>query len=529
MNSISRPSSRYVCALWQAARRSAPSGTMLALALAFSTLPFVAQSGTAAGPKDKAPAAPPAAKPAAASPATTTPATTPPTTVPPTTAPPTTTPPATAPPETTTPPLDTSTWKVEPAQLDVYVKPDGGSYFALTLPAQADLPKPAGHDIIVLFDTSASQAGDARERGLAALNTLISTCEAPDRISLMAVDLAPVPLTAGLVDPDSSELKVAVERLIRRVPLGATDLPLAFTTAAATFSADSGNAKAVVYIGDGVSASQLFVPATFAKLTDQLVTEQIPVISYGVGPRVDGQMLVALANYTGGNVVLDDETVEPKAAGLFLATSARGPVVWITTSQWPKAFDEVYPRKLPPLRNDRETVLIGKGSLSGTIEVAAQGQSDGKLWQRRWSAKAGPSNDDFSYIPLLVSVAEKDDGVTLPTLGARGLKQIGKILIATAAELITLAQQAMAAGSLDDADRFLDEALRRDPADPAATGLRKEIAKRRAEQKPAVVEPKKPGTGKPVTGKPSTTRPGSKPAGKAPANKKPIAPPQDTP
>ncbi len=60
-------------------------------------------------------------------------------------------------------------------------------------------------------------------------------------------------------------------------------------------------------------------------------------------------------------------------------------------------------------------------------------------------------------------MAEKDGGATLPILGAKGLKQIGRLFLATAGELIALAKQALQTGNLDDAERMVDEALRRDP------------------------------------------------------------------
>jgi hypothetical protein len=391
------------------------------------------------------------------------------------------------------------------ARLDTYVQPDGTGYFALTFPAEADLPGAAGHDIVVLFDTSASQVGEARARGLKGLRTLVSLCQSPDRIFLMAVDVGVVPLTSTFVPPDSSELQAGLDKLVRRIPLGATDFPLALERAAAAYSADASNAKGVVYIGDGVSAAQLFTPPAFAKLTDQLVAMRLPVFSYGLGPRVDGQLLAALANYTGGTIVLDDRELDPKEAGLFLAGSARGPVAWVDATTWPKSFDEVYPRRLTPLRSDRETVVIGKGIIAAPIEIEATGQAAGHPWQRRWSAAPSPSSDDFAYLPLLIAMAEKDNGTTLPILGTKGLKQMGRLFLATAAELIALAQQALSTDNFDDADRLIDDALRRDPNNPEATALRREVAKRRAQQASAVKEPI-PAATTPGSGKPDKTK-----------------------
>jgi hypothetical protein len=243
-------------------------------------------------------------------------------------------------------------------------------------------------------------------------------------------------------------------------------------------------------------------------VTNQLVAEQVPVYSYGLGPRVDGQLLAALANYTGGTIVLDDGQLDPKEAGLFLAASARGPVAWVESTTWPKMPGEVYPLRITPLRGDRETVAIGKAIFEGPVEIEATGESAGRPWQRRWKATPNPSSDDFSYLPLLVAMAHKDNGTTLPILGVKGLKQIGRLFLATAAELITLGRQALSTDNFDDADRLTDEALRRDPNDPEATALRREIAKRRAEQKPVAKQPK-PALATPTggkTGKTTTTK-----------------------
>ncbi len=222
-------------------------------------------------------------------------------------------------------------------------KPDGSGYFALTLPAQKDLPNTAGHDIAILFDTSASQIGEARERGLKGLRLLVDQCQAADHISLAAIDLTTVPLTSGFVERASSEMAAAIDQLERRVPLGATDLPAALSKAAASFSPEGENSKAIVYIGDGVSAAKIFVPAEFAKLTDHLAEQQIATFCYGLGPRVDGPLLAGLANYTGGTIVLDDPSIDPKAAGVFLAASARGPVAGSSRPSGPRRSSKSFP------------------------------------------------------------------------------------------------------------------------------------------------------------------------------------------
>ncbi len=291
---------------------------------------------------------------------------------------------------------------VVPARLkETYVKSDGSGYFALILPPLADLPRAAGHDIVVLFDTSASQVGEARARG--SESTADASCRcvqgvARSCIYLAAVDVAVVPLTSTFVSPKSSELQEALDKLVRRVPLGATDLPPALEHAAGVYSSSGTNAKAVVYIGDGVSAAQLFIPAAFAKLTDQLVEQQIPVFSYGLVGRASMAWAVhplaaALANYTGGTIVLDDGSIDPKEAGIFLAASARGPVAWPDATTWPKIIRRSL--SAPPdsaARRPRGNWWPSARELSkARSKLRPRGHSGGRQpWQRPLVGRAQP-------------------------------------------------------------------------------------------------------------------------------------------
>ena len=134
------------------------------------------------------------------------------------------------------------------ARLDTYVKPDGSGYFALSLSPNKSLPAASANEVVVLFDTSASQVGVFRDRALAALRAFAGECQPTDRVQLIAVDLTAVPMTDSFVAVDSQAWKDGIEKLEHRVPLGATDIPLALRSALACYSAGATSAKTVVYI-----------------------------------------------------------------------------------------------------------------------------------------------------------------------------------------------------------------------------------------------------------------------------------------
>ncbi len=121
-------------------------------------------------------------------------------------------------------------------------KQDGATYFALSLqPPASAAPATASSDIVVLFDTSASQVGDYRTKALAVLRGMLATLGEKDRVQLYSVDIGAVPLSKTFVAPRSAEMDAALAQLDRRVPLGSTDMGEVLTAAAASYS---GNAAA---------------------------------------------------------------------------------------------------------------------------------------------------------------------------------------------------------------------------------------------------------------------------------------------
>ncbi len=369
--------------------------------------------------------------------------------------------------------------EVTESRLDTYETSDGTAYFAVSLAPNIAVPQANAHDVVILFDTSASQTSLFRDKGLSALDTLLASLQRGDSVHLMAVDLEAVPLTTGFVSPQSPEMQQAIAALKQRAPLGATDMPEVLRAAAGSFAAKSSSPKVVIYIGDGMSTAHFMAVEEYRKLVDTLVDLRISLSSYAVGPRMDSQLLASLANQTGGMLVVDDESIDPKQAGAFLASAAQGAVVWPGAVTWPKQFVEVYPQRMPPLRTDRDTIVVGRaqGAMTGEVHIAAAVRNGGKPQTLKWTLSAGDSNIDFAFLPALVEAAHADGGLRLITLGTPGLKETRRILGESAEALGKLSRQAIASGNVDTAERLADEALRRDPNDPSAAAVKKQLAK----------------------------------------------------
>ena len=92
------------------------------------------------------------------------------------------------------------------AKLATYDTPTGETYFALSLTPPTRPAAAEAHDVVVLFDTSASQTGMYREGALAALKSMLSGLGEGDRVKLVAVDLNAVDMTQRFVSPNSPEM-----------------------------------------------------------------------------------------------------------------------------------------------------------------------------------------------------------------------------------------------------------------------------------------------------------------------------------
>jgi uncharacterized membrane protein YgcG/tetratricopeptide (TPR) repeat protein len=351
-------------------------------------------------------------------------------------------------------------------------------YFALSIKPDAKaLPhKAEAHDIVVLFDTSASQNGEFRDRALAALDQFLANLGRKDQVQLLAVDIDATPLTTTFVAPQGEDMRRALEALRKRVPLGTTDMPAAMKAAAAAYT-DQGNParpRAAVYIGDGMSLGGMISADEMKELTELLVSKRIPVSSFGVGPRIDTVLLAALANHTGGVVGIDvpDDKDNPKQLepGRILAAVATEVVLWPGQLVLPESFKEVYPKRTPPLRADRDTILIGVGRASApfTAKVSAtivSANAAGRPENLTWSIFPTPASDDHAYLAPLVELAQQDDGVLLATLGTEGLKEARRAAADKAMALHRVARQV--AKAQPAAARVIDQQARRlDPSLP---------------------------------------------------------------
>ncbi len=344
-------------------------------------------------------------------------------------------------------------------------------------------------DVVVLVDTSASQQGAYREAELAAMEAMLAGVRPSDRVQILAVDLNARPLAKGFAAAGSDEIAQAVAAVRKQTPLGSTDVAAAVTAAAAQFEQAGSKNRAVIYIGDGVSKANLLDSPTLSHVIDQLRSGRMPMSSYAIGPEVDGNLLAVLANHSGGNLYVAEPLVwqdekagvsdarareenarAAAAAGKNLAMWSRGTVMWPEKAQLPDQMGQVYPSTFPPLRSDRDTVVVGRTSakLADGLAIHLSGSAAGQPVEQSWTVSAQPSTDDDAYLASLVDAASRNGGLTLPTVGTAGLAEAARLMGARADQLTMLAERAVASGDRVAAGRIAQAVLRTDPGNVQA-------------------------------------------------------------
>ena len=198
----------------------------------------------------------------------------------------------------------------------------------------------------------------------------------------------------------------------------------------------------------------------------------------GIGPQINWPCLAALASATGGMLLVPDETVSVKDVGGRMAHLAVAAAAWpeqvAISSAASHARLRMLPARMPPLRGDRDSVVLVEGPLeSASIEMLLD-TGTAALTAPPVALDVPPvqPQEEHAYLEELVRNARETAGAFLPLLGREGLDLARHAIRGEAATLATLSRQAEAAGAHDAALRLAQASLRRDPDNATAAVIR---------------------------------------------------------
>ena len=268
---------------------------------------------------------------------------------------------------------------------------------------------------------------------------------------------------------------------------GAADLKGGLEKALATMPANRARHQVVLYLGDGESAYAPVSETDRLALGNRMDLNDIYFFAVPLGLKLDSHNLHGLSVLTGGSVVRVQEDLKaPGLRAVFverLKTAMAVPVVKPVEWKFGDEVGESYPTKLPPLRADRTTLVMGKLAKPGaTVTVAVKGLLNGKELALNFNQALPVPEIEHFFLNLMIhqwrNAPHKDAPAMLQSDRALALASTQVKLYKN--EFLTQAVWAVSVDRLDEAEKLYNAALKVDPTDKEAVSGSVMVAKMRA-------------------------------------------------
>ena len=337
-------------------------------------------------------------------------------------------------------------------------------------------------DVVVIVDTSASQAGEFRSDSADALRAIASKLRPTDRLKVFAGDVRASELSSGFKSADET-LPTALRNLRRRLPLGNTNMVKVIDSVRASLVGQPQNrTRSIVYIGDGTSIDTVDNQKLFGALVDALRADRISVHSVAIGPTTNVEVMGVLANQTGGTigVVSLEETATPSKMGAAVGTASVMSPIWLTDAKLLSGMKTVQSTRLPPLRLDRDSILVGQLDASANSDgvIALIGETTTSAVRLSSDVELESSNPDFAFLVGLVAQSQKNDGLMLASAGSSMLRETARVMTARSEQLVQAGNMALQQGNKRGAKAVAEMALQADPNNSDAQLLESAAGKR---------------------------------------------------
>jgi tetratricopeptide (TPR) repeat protein len=422
-----------------------------------------------------------------------------------------------------------------------YQPRDGEMLFAWQIQPTIAAPTARPRDVLVLVDTTASQAGRPLQQAKLIVSSLGNSLAADDRVSVWALSTpaATRALTTDFRPAASADVQDAARALVEtEYGAGAADLKAGLEKALATMPGDRARQRVVLYLGDGESAYAPLPEAERLALANKMDLADQFFFAVPLGLKLDAHNLHGLAVSTGGAVVRIQENItSPQNMTAFidrLKAALDAPVLKPERWQFGPEVGAVFPTKLPPLRGDRSTLVMGKVVKAGAASVTAgvAGLVNGRRVELNLSHPLPPAEVENYFLNLMFRQWEG-----APHKDAPAMLQSDRVLALASTqvklyreEFLTQAVWAISVDKFDEAEKLYAAALKVDPTDKEANAgaamvakiragklTKAEIAKRVAKagglreaiQEPPAVDPPPPGGVAPPAAVPGAPNPGA--------------------
>jgi tetratricopeptide (TPR) repeat protein len=252
--------------------------------------------------------------------------------------------------------------------------------FAVALKPKLEASAVKGRDYLVMVSVSATQAGEGWLASTRIAETLVEMVGDNDRVSLWTIG-APSATKSLITGSDSflspknpehlKKINAALEKLKQNYPAGDTDLKGGIAKAMATFDGPDSTQRILLFLGDGQSTHNPIDAKDRFALCEEMAAKKVAFFPVPLGVRVHPENLHGLATGTGGVVLrtrVGEELLVDCMKRYFEAFKA--PILYQCEATLPATVTFAYPNKLPPLRGDASTLIVGSMKPTDAAEFA---------------------------------------------------------------------------------------------------------------------------------------------------------------
>lgn len=282
-------------------------------------------------------------------------------------------------------------------------------YFMLLLAPdpQIAVREVAAKDVVFVFDTSGSMAGEKIEQARRALQNLLGNLNPDDRFNIVTFSSDVRQFRGGLVNATKENLDAARDWANRIKAVGGTNINEALLTAT-RMSDNAERPRQIVFMTDGqptVGETNIDSILENTREDNRILSKvkhgsSARIFVFGVGYDVNTQLLDALAEENRGasDYVLPNEDIETKVGALY--NKIAYPVLANPRLDWQdaKVYD-VYPKVLPDLFKGTQTIVFGRYEKPGSNAPILTGSVAKK--EERFGGNGDFSEDKNDTLPRL--------------------------------------------------------------------------------------------------------------------------------
>jgi hypothetical protein len=350
----------------------------------------------------------------------------------------------------------------------VYIATDGTKYFAGQITAKGIAAERRPRDFVILVDTSAGQALGSLAVAKNLVASIAGKLGANDRVALWTVNTEVKKLTSGDFKA-SDQLSDALKALHQEYPAGASNLKKALRDVTEAFPNKADRQRVLLYLGDGRSILDPITVADRAELCANLVKREIAFFPIPLGHRPDPDSLHGLAIGTGGAPIRLLPNDQPELFAKRFENTLSAAILYPQSFEMsPDVVTEVLPAKLPPVRSDAPTLVVGRLKGGNELSYTVRGTVAGKPAVVTGTEKIpAPEADNFFLVSMVTQWRNAKDQAAL-IRADRALSHAYEQNMLAKRELVAQAELAIQDRKLGSAQRLFDQALQLDPVDAEA-------------------------------------------------------------